>query len=86
MYNWLGVTNMEFNEKYQIRSELENINAIGDRMTLDNMFLASLLSEEKGVEQVLEESGFFLHNENKLIFLESIETIKAEIEKMIKEL
>ncbi len=67
---------MNTNKKYDEMHNSENIDAITDRIVMDNDFLAELLDDKILIEDMLVNNGFCLTGKFKAIFYEFARNIR----------
>lgn len=65
--------------QYEDRNNVENIDAITDKMVLNNHFLAELLTSTSNIKEVLKKNGFFLTGKASEIFEESVNKLRKEM-------
>ncbi|MBR3470090.1 MAG: hypothetical protein IKH28_10465 [Lachnospiraceae bacterium] len=66
------------NPKYQEVQNLENINAVTDKMVMDTLFLSRFMNADDGIEEILKENGFELTGQFMTAFEEFILSIRKE--------
>ena len=72
------------NAKYEEVQNLENINAVTDKMVMDTLFLSRFLNSDDEIEVVLSDNGFELTGQFKTAFEEFILSIRADTTNMLQ--
>lgn len=73
------------NKKYEDIKNLENIDAITDRIDMDRKFLAELICSREKVEAIINKNGFNLSGECYSVFETFVNSIKIQKNNIFKE-
>lgn len=68
---------MNNNKKFEGYKNIENFDAITDKMVMNYIFLAEILNEKNDIDKVLQDSGFKLTGEAKSLFYQFVKDLRT---------